>query len=108
MAVNVREYIWNCLPCTKWATSARSVLLTRIQTRKPYELIKIGFIGLFEKSAYGHTYIYNLVDYFSRHMYPHSTSRADINNIIILFDHYLRANLKLYTVYIDAGSYFTS
>ena len=66
------------------------------------------FIGLFKKFAYGHTYIYNLVDYFSRHMYPYSTSRAGTNNVIILFDHYLQANLKPYAVYMDASSHFTS
>ena len=66
------------------------------------------FIGLFEKSAYGNTYIYNLVDYFSRHMYPHRISRADKNDVIILFNHYLRANLKPYAIYIDAGSHFTN
>ncbi len=89
MATDVREYIQGCLSCAKWATSARSVPLTPIQTRKPYELMGMDFIGLFEKSAYGNTYIYNLVDYFSRHMYPQPTSSASANDVIILFDHYL-------------------
>ncbi len=66
------------------------------------------FIGPFEKSVYGNTYIYNLVDYFSRHMYPHPNSGTGANDIIILFDHYLRANPKPYMMYIDAGSHFTS
>ena len=66
------------------------------------------FIDPFKKSAYGHTYIYNFVDYFLRHMYPHPISGAGTNNFIILFDHYLQVNSKPYAVYIDAGSYFTS
>ncbi len=65
------------------------------------------FIGPFERSAYGNTYIYNLVDYFSRHIYPHPTVGAGTNDVILSFDHYLRANPKPYAVYIDAGSYFT-
>ncbi len=108
MATDIREYIRGCLHCAKWATSAQSVPLTPIQTREPYELMGMDFIGPFEKSAYGNTYIYNLVDYFSRHMYPHSTSGTGTNDVIISFDHYLRANPKSYAVYMDAGSHFTS
>ena len=108
MAANICEYIWGCLSCAKWATSAWSVLLIPIQTRKPYELMGIDFIDLFKKSAYGNTYIYNLEDYYSRHMYPYPSSKAGTNNIIILFDHYLQANSKPYAMYMDAGSYFTS
>ena len=66
------------------------------------------FIGLFEKYVYENIYIYNLVDYFLRHMYPYLIAGVDINNVIFLFDYYLRANFKAYTVYIDAGSHFTS
>ena len=68
----------------------------------------IDFIGPFNKSAYGHIYIYNFVDYFSRHMYPYPTSNAGTNDGIILFDHYLWAHPKPYAVYIDTGSYFIS
>ena len=108
MAADIREYIRGCLPCAKWATSARSVPLTPIQTGEPYELMGMDFIGPFERSAYGNTYIYNLVDYFLRHMYPHPTAGAGTNDVILSFNHYLQANPKPYTVYMDAGSYFTS
>ena len=66
------------------------------------------FIGLFEKSVYGNTYIYNLVDYFLRHIYLYPTSEAGTNDVIILFDHYLQANIKPYAIYIDASSHFIS
>ena len=108
MAADVREYIRGCLPYAKWATLARSVPLTPIQTGKPYELMEIDFISPFEKFAYGNTYIYNLVDYFSRHMYPHPTFKAGTNDVIILFDHYLQAHPKPYAIYMDAGSHFIS
>lgn len=88
--------------------SAQSVLFTLIQTGKLYEFIEIDFIDLFEKSAYGNIYIYNLVDLFSRCIYPYSTFDTNINNVIILFDYYLQANLKSYPVYIDAGLHFTN
>lgn len=65
------------------------------------------FIGPFEKSIYDNTYIYNLVDYFWRHMYPHPTSGASTNDVIIFFDYYLQANPKPYAAYMDAGSHFT-
>ncbi len=70
--------------------------------------MRMDFISPFIKSGYGNTYIYNLIDYFLRHMYLYPISGAYTNNIIILFDHYLQANLKLYAVYIDVDSYFTS
>lgn len=70
--------------------------------------MEIDFIGPFEISAYGNTYIYNLFECFSRHIYPHLISGAGINNVIILFDHYLRANPKPYIVYININSHFTS
>ena len=41
-------------------------------------------------------------------MYSHLNSDADTDDIILLFNHYLQVNHKLYIVYIDAGSYFTS
>ncbi len=107
MASDVRKYIQGCLPCAKGATAARSVPHTHIQTGEPYELMGMDFIGLFKRSAYGNTYIYNLVDYFSRHRYPHPTVGAGTNDIILLFDHYFRANLKSYVMYMDVGSYFT-
>ena len=66
------------------------------------------FIGPFEKSAYRNTHIYNLIDYFFKHMYPHSSPSTGGNNIISLFDHYLRFNLKPYVVYMDASTYFIS
>ncbi len=64
------------------------------------------FIGPFERSAYGNTYIYNLVDYFSRNMYPHPTVGTGTNDITLPFDHYLRANPTPYVVYRGAGSHF--
>ena len=106
MAADVREYIRGCLPCAKWAISAQLAPLTPIQTGEPYELMGIDFIGPFNKSAYGNTYIYNLVDYFSRHIYRHPTSGAGTKHVITLFDHYFKANPKAYAVYIDLGSYF--
>ena len=66
------------------------------------------YIGHFKKFAYNNTYIYNLLDHFLRYIYHHPISGAHTNNIIILFDYYLQANLKLYAVYIDTDSYFTS
>ena len=66
------------------------------------------FIGPFKKSAYRNTHIYNLVNYFSRHMYPYPTPGAGGDNVISSFDHYLRFNLKPYAVYMDAGTHFTS
>ena len=64
------------------------------------------FIGRFDRSAYRNTYIHNLVDYFSRHMYSHSTVGAGRNDVILSFDHYFRANPKPYAVYMDAGPHF--
>lgn len=68
----------------------------------------INFIGLFEKSAYGNIYIYNLVDYFSKHIYPHPTPGASGDNIILSFDYYLQFNFKPCAVYMNAGMHFTS
>ena len=64
MVADICEYIQGCLTYTKWATSARSVPFTLIQTGEPYELIEMEFIGPFKKSTYSNIYIYNLVDYF--------------------------------------------
>ena len=66
------------------------------------------FIDVFEKSTYGNTYICNLVDYFLRHMYPHLTPSADVNDIFLSFNYYLWFNPKPCVVYIDANMYFIS
>lgn len=76
-----------------------------IQTKKPYKQRKIDIIGLFKKFAYNNPYDYNLVDYFLRYMFSHSTFGIDINNIIILFNNYLYTNSKLYIVYINNSLY---
>lgn len=70
--------------------------------------MEIDIIGFFKRFVYKITYIYNLIDYFSKYIYLHLTFRADINNVIISFDYYLKANPKFYIVYIDAGLYFIS
>lgn len=61
----------------------------------------INFISPFERYVYENTYIYNLINYFSRYIYPHLIVGANINNIILLSDHYLQTNSKSYAVYID-------
>lgn len=97
-----------CLFFAKSAILVRLVLLAFIQTRKSYELIWIDLISPFKKSVYSNSYIYNLIDNLLRHMYPHMTYKTCTNNVIILFNHYLVAYFKPYTVYIDVGLYFTS
>lgn len=57
------------------------------------------FIGSFDKSVFGNTYIYNLVDYFSKHIYPHPTPSAGKEIVIPLFDHYLQFSPKFNVVY---------
>lgn len=41
-------------------------------------------------------------------MYSNLKSGVNINNVIILFYHYLQANPNLYAMYIDTSSYFSS
>lgn len=63
---------------------------TFIQTEKPYKLIKMDFISLFEKCVYRNTYIYNLIyDFLTKHIYYGPTFDVGTNNVNILFDHYL-------------------
>lgn len=71
-------------------------------------MIGIEYISPFKRFAYKNTYIYNLIAYFSRHMYLYPTASTSINNIIFLFYHYSQANFKLYAVYMDAGLHFIS
>ena len=70
--------------------------------------MRIDFIGPFKKSAYDNIYICNLVDYFSRHIYPYPTLEADTDDVILLFDHYLWFTPKLCMIHIDIGTHFTS
>ena len=108
IAINISEYIWDYLLFTNWAISAWLVPLMLIQTKKSYELMKIDFISLFKKFIYSNTYIYNLVDYFSRCIYPYPKFENSIDNIIILFDHYIWANPKFCVVCLDARSHFAN
>lgn len=57
IAGDVWKYIQNSLLCEKWATIVQSVPLTLIQTRKTYKLVEITIVGIFERSAYGYSYI---------------------------------------------------
>lgn len=93
MAVDVWEYIWSCLVYAKYVTSAQSVPFIPLQTKDAYKLIEIDFISPFNKFTYGNTYIYKLIDYFSKYMYFYLITKVDINDFIILFNHYLQANL---------------
>lgn len=65
------------------------ISLISIQTIKSYKLIKINCISFYKKFIYRNIYIYNLVKYFLEHIYYHSTISTSINNIILLFNHYL-------------------
>ena len=66
----------------------------------------MNFISPFKKSAYGNTNIYNLVNYFSRHISLYLTLGTSKDNIVSSFDHYLRFNPKPCKVYINEGMYF--
>lgn len=46
----------------------------------------IDFIDSFEKFVYANTYIYNLVNYFSKYIYPNFTLDIVGDNIISSFD----------------------
>ena len=70
--------------------------------------MEMDLISPFEKFPYGNTHIYYLINYFSRHIYPHHTLGAGRDNVILSFDYYLWFTPKPYTVYIDVGTYFTS
>lgn len=83
-------------------------MLTPIQTTTPYKLIEIDFIDFFQRYRYRNTYSYNVVDNFTGHMYSYPITKVSINNVILLFNNYFKANLKPYTIYIDANSHFTS
>lgn len=85
IATSICKYIQNYLFYAKQTTIAQSILLILIQTKELYELMKIDFISFFQRFAYN-IYIYNLVDYFSRHIYLHTTLSANINNVIFLFN----------------------
>lgn len=70
--------------------------------------MEMDFISFYKRSAYRNIYIYQLIDYFSRHMYPHRTAGAGTDNVIFLFDDYLRAKPKPYAIYMNASLHFTS
>lgn len=89
VAADIHKHIQDCWLYAKWAMTAWSVPLTPIQTREPYKLMRMDFISTFERFAYGNTYIYNLIDYFLKHMYLYPTAGAGTNDIIFLFDYYL-------------------
>lgn len=63
--------------------AAQFVLFLFIQIEKPYKLIEINFNSFFKRFLYKNTYIYNLVNYFLRHIYSCFTINAGINNIIL-------------------------
>lgn len=70
--------------------------------------MEMDFIGLFQKSTYENKYIYNLVDYFFKDMYPHPISVAGREDVISSFNYDLWFNSKSCVMYMDAGTYFTS
>lgn len=107
MTCNILENIQVCLPYVKWFIATWFVPLTPIQIGEPYELMGRDFIGFFKRFSYKNIYIYNLVNNFLKHIYPHPTVNASIKNVIFLFNFYFRANFKSYTIYMDANSYFT-
>lgn len=59
------------------------------QLNQFYKLIEINFISFFKRFVYKNIYIYNLINYFLRYIYLYLIFKNDINNVIILFNHYL-------------------
>lgn len=51
--------------------------------------MKIDFISLFKRFIYKNIYIYNLVVDFSKYIYLYLIYDISIDNIILLFNHYL-------------------
>lgn len=70
--------------------------------------MQIDFISLFKKFLHRNSYIYKLINFFSKHIYSYSSINISTNNVINLFNHYLQSNDKSYTMYINTSSYFIS
>lgn len=68
----------------------------------------MNFIDFFKKFIYKNIYIYNLVIYFFKYIYPYYNQNANRDNIILLFNYYLWFNLKFYIIYIDVLIHFTN
>lgn len=109
MASDVRSYILGCLQCAQWATAARQVPLSPIQTYRPYDLFGIDFVDWPEISEHGYKHICNMVDYFSGSIYPYPTFSTKVEDLKqALAYHRSSGHPMPAAIYWDAGSAFIS
>lgn len=106
MAKDVVQYIKGCYPCAKWANSTRSVSLSPIQTMEPFQLLGVDFIGPFMTRAGKIKYILNIVDNFSRAMFPEVTNAADARSAIKGITSCLLRAPAPNAIYFDDGTHF--
>ena len=110
MASDVRDYILGCLPCAQWATAARQVPLSPIQTYRPYDLFGIDFMdwpGPIPEGGFKH--VCNMVDYFSGSLYPYPAYGTSAMDAKKAFSHHHGCGHPMpAAVYWDAGSAFIS
>ena len=80
--VDVKMYIRGCLPCARHGPALRKTPLQPVFSLRPFQLMRMDFIGPFRKTSAGSRYILNLVDYFSRYSIAFATKDNNVEDVI--------------------------
>lgn len=85
MASQVKQYINNCQVC-KETKSANQIMRPpigkEVVTERPFQKIYIDFLGKYPRSKKGNSYIFIVVDHFTKFTFLHAIKEATSQNVI--------------------------
>ncbi|KAI1005920.1 hypothetical protein K3495_g2300 [Podosphaera aphanis] len=108
LAVDLKDYILDCLVCAKYGTAVRSQLSARVAVNAPMELIGIDFTGPFPNSTDSdEKWIIVAIDYFSRYVWAEPTLENNSDTVIRFLESAILGKLESPVgTYMDPGPHF--
>lgn len=105
---DIRTYIDGCIRCARWGPAVRSHELQPTLTYKPFDMIGMDFIGPVPISTNGYTYIFHVVDYFSRFTKSWPCKANNTSDAISCLNRFFEEYPLPVCIYSDRGQHFTS
>ena len=90
MVVQVREYIRSCIICKESKPTNQNLMPTigaEVRTERPFQKLYCDFLGKYPRSHSGHSYIFIVLDHFSKFVFLKAMKEATGSNVVKFLVH---------------------
>ncbi|XP_043071286.1 uncharacterized protein K02A2.6-like [Drosophila grimshawi] len=85
MAVQVREYVRECMVCKETKATNQRIQVSigqEVKTERPFQKLYIDFLGKYPRSKRGHAWVFVVVDHFSKFTFLKAMKDATADNVV--------------------------